>query len=626
MVVPVVPGGDVDDGQSAGSARCELEQPGAQKGAKCPRCNPACGVNRWNAAKERYVPFHRANAAGERCPCAGSHGGARRGPGPKRDSAPSCQSLGPARKARRAMPEMVEHEAADDQLERVLQGDELLADFHAPESATSPDKYAQTKFTAHAARLPARLVEAGALVAAKHGFRNKALWESFLFFTASLLRLQPPELLREGARERLADVALERHEDDVLAGKCVTTMLDMGWRSRSDAAQLYRRFFPRQALCERTLGPWVFALRVFRYPGSMEFVEAALRGYSGAEVSAAFSKAIGEDEEETLLALFTEGLQLEFTLRASITAAFDPRDGRRQVYREECERASPDDKRGDHMLRAMRQWYEHAPAMATAVMDVYRALAALDGPSLGTACLALMGAILDLELLGRPFADPFLSVEEKSSCYYAKFILDSIYWLVGSACCSSGENRDAGFPAGGMKPRCACAASRLLLRARGKHMFIGPALRELIVSLRCPARGDKAGLVRGVLGAAQDLLPDFNSLFLCDLDLYALQFFPCIWGKWLMAVQRLSAALPADSAEHLVVLDRLRRGIRRREKERIFPLETVRIRELWGGLRRLALVADFLAAPAAQQRRVCDEVAWAATGNLRKYVSDLLSH
>ena len=625
VALPSFPGGEADGEPSPPPAQCDLEKPDAQKGMKCPRCNPLCGLNRWSDAKGCYVPFHRKTTDGQRCPCAGNHGGARGArAGCKRDSAGSCSAPGPAPKARRAAPDTVEHDPDDDRLERALQDDALLSDFLAPESSTNPDKYDQAKFTAHSARLPAPLMEAGARVAAKHDLRNKALWGSFLFFAATLIRMQPPELLRQGARERLAAVVLQRHEDDVLAGKYVTTMLDVGWRSRSkEAAQLYRRFFARKPLSEETLGPWCFALCVFRYPGTMAFVEAALRGYSEPEVAAAFGKDIAADDAESLLRLFTEGLQLEFTLRTSITAAFDPHDGRRQVYREECDRAAPDDKRGDHMLKAMRQWYQQAPAMATAIMAAHRALAALDWPALDAACLALMGEILDLELLGRAFADPLLSVQERSSCYHGKFILDSIYWLLGSSCCTASGNLAPGYPAQGMKPRCSCDSCRLLFRAREKHMFIGPALRELLISLHCPARGAKAGLARGVLELAQALLPDFNAMFQCELDLYALQFLPCIWGKWLMATERLGRALPADAPEYLTVLERLRKGVRRGEKERIFELETIRIRELWVGIRQFGFVQEFIAAPALKQRRICDHVVWNAPGT-RKFVSEIL--
>ena len=39
---------------------CELEKPGAQKGTKCPRCNPYCAVNHWSDKEQAYKFLHKS--------------------------------------------------------------------------------------------------------------------------------------------------------------------------------------------------------------------------------------------------------------------------------------------------------------------------------------------------------------------------------------------------------------------------------------------------------------------------------------------------------------------------------------------------------------------------------------
>ena len=139
-------------------------------------------------------------------------------------------------------------------------------------------------------------------------------------------------------------------------------------------------------------------------------------------------------------------------------------------------------------------------------------------------------------------------------------------------------------------------------------MFIGPALRQLIVNLMQPGHGEKAGIERKILEIAKAMLPVMNKLFHCDLDLYALQFSPCLWGKWVAAITYLGSP---DSTEYAMKLERLICGTRRgRDKARIYQLESKFIKELWNGLGKANLLDEFRGASTAGKKRAFDGLYW----------------
>ena len=156
-----------------------------------------------------------------------------------------------------------------------------------------------------------------------------------------------------------------------------------------------------------------------------------------------------------------------------MAAAFDPQDGRRQVYSQPCAELAPDDKRADHIYHALTNWYDRAPMLATAVMAMCEAPANKDLAALDGACCKTMQEVLQVELLGRAFAADGLTVEEMAGCYHGKFLMDSMCDMVGASTCTFiSREGQADVPLAGVKGRCACETCRMLLRARRRHMNI----------------------------------------------------------------------------------------------------------------------------------------------------------
>ena len=113
--------------------------------------------------------------------------------------------------------------------------------------------------------------------------------------------------------------------------------------------------------------------------------------------------------------------------------------------------------------------------------------------------------------------------------------MDTVYALVIATMCEN-VSRDGKQlqPVPSVKGRCSCGACSMLLQAWRKHMFLGPALRDLLLALKQPEHGETASTLRQTLRNARNLLGDMNELLKCDLDLYALQYNEisrCIDGK-----------------------------------------------------------------------------------------------
>lgn len=353
----------------------------------------------------------------------------------------------------------------------------------------------------------------------------------------------------------------------------------------------------------------------------MHFVRSALSCLGTAPFRAVIQSSRFPHDCPRLVELLQEALGLDLALRTSVSAAFDVHDGRRQIFRVQCEERARDDARANHLYAALPQWYSCAIQLALSVESLFTALqehartlggnpeenavnreSGLTLPqSLERICEDVMEKVLNVPLLGCPGNKP---LEERALCYAAKFVLDSIYWLLIAASCWHAKKR--GVPGRVHKYRCDCPPCLLILQVRKKFMAIGPAFRMLTLALLRPPSGHRASTEKGVLAFARQLLPDVNALLLADLDLYALQFLPCIWGKWLAAVGHLApyGLDPPGVAEHArpesagtanvggasagsaleAKLRRLERTPRREDKETIFALESLRLVELWEGL------------------------------------------
>ena len=111
-------------------------------------------------------------------------------------------------------------------------------------------------------------------------------------------------------------------------------------------------------------------------------------------------------------------------------------------------------------------------------------------------------------------------------------------------------------------------------------MFIGPAMRLLLVALRQPAEGTRADLERRAMDICAKLLADLNIFFSSTLDLYSVQFTPCIWGKFLGYGIRLQEAAAEGVHKLHHVHNVLKCSDRRRDKERILKMEGVVLSEM----------------------------------------------
>ena len=103
-------------------------------------------------------------------------------------------------------------------------------------------------------------------------------------------------------------------------------------------------------------------------------------------------------------------------------------------------------------------------------------------------------------------------VSERAGCYAAKSTLDDAYWMIMCETCS-GCARQKLRSVANVGARCQCEACRIILHARQRCMFIGPAMRLLLVALRQPAEGARADLERRAMDICAKLLADLNMFF-----------------------------------------------------------------------------------------------------------------
>ena len=144
-------------------------------------------------------------------------------------------------------------------------------------------------------------------------------------------------------------------------------------------------------------------------------------------------------------------------------------------------------------------------------------------------------------------------------------------------------------------------------QVRQQCMFIGPAFRNLLISLCWEGCTNKAKLEREAMDIGVRLLADLNDLCRSSFDLYALQFVPCIWGKFVRGLARLLHAEPGNVQD---VLASLSMSERRRLKERIMFLESRAISEFWRKCDTLKCNDEMHATSGRNLRCLIDRVCW----------------
>ena len=135
-------------------------------------------------------------------------------------------------------------------------------------------------------------------------------------------------------------------------------------------------------------------------------------------------------------------------------------------------------------------------------------------------------------------------------------------------------------------------------------------MRHLLAALRQPAHGARASLDRSAMQICADLLTDLNDIFSSTLDLYALQFLPCIWGKFLRHGLRLQEAAGKGSQELRRVHAAIKCSDRRRDVERILFLESHVLSEMLHGCEQRNLSKELHEYSAAVVSRVADRLNW----------------
>ena len=410
------------------------------------------------------------------------------------------------------------------------------------------------RFRNHGALLPEALEKAASVLADKYEFTDLTLWRSFLWFFGFLASLQPAALIdldmKTQFQKKYSNVG--QHEMSLFDCKYVDKNLDMAFRSRSkQAGVLWRDLYGSLPVTAQRLGVWALLDAIFRYPGDVRCVRGCLAACPHEDVVYLFSEGLTQDNLQPVTDMLKRGFQLDWSMRSTVSAYFSKGDGRKLVYSSPKPAISPDDKRCDHMHAALTSWAQAAGKVAECMMFLKAALEAADAdveraePEAIRCALELMHAILQYDLLGRPGVKMDRPVPERAGCYAAKFVLDDCYWLIMCATCLN-VKRSCDGEVTHARARCPCLRCKLLLKVRQQCMFIGPAFRNLLMSLRGEGCSNKAKLEREAMDIGVRLLADLNDVCRSSFDLYALQFAPCIWGKFTRGLARLLNAEPRN--------------------------------------------------------------------------------
>ena len=506
------------------------------------------------------------------------------------------------------------------------------------ESEANVSKYDSELFLRHGGTLPTRVERFVGHLVEHYNIQNVALLRSFLWMFSLLITFQPPEIVSAAVLSEMKQFhqPLSDEHQKILGGGCVDTYLDMGWRSRSkQGACLFRDLFGKIVPVQVCLlAAWFLADCTCRYPGNRNALDSALLTQSDDHVRAVFMGGLTPSNADDIVAFLEKAFIRDWNMRTSCASYFDRNDGRKLTYSCQLPTHSPDDKRLDHMLVALHSWARVAPYVASvlfSLVEIITRAADLDVAAENnwktkedTMTEKLMHYILQLDLLGRPGADISIPVVERAGCYAAKFMLDDCFWLLMCICCQVAR-RKCPRTVVSIQPRCQCRCCLRILRLRKKFMFMGPAFRDLLVALKQPATGCRAALVRSSLVLAREMLHDVNCLFEASLDLYALQFIPCIWGKVLRYERRLVVAVCSGGHEVHRVSKAIYKSSRRRDRDRLMFLESKAMGEFHLGVERLRLKDQVLEVSPLTLRKAVDVVSWGMMPDSRKVLALLAS-
>ncbi|CAK8985809.1 Uncharacterized protein SCF082_LOCUS290, partial [Durusdinium trenchii] len=371
------------------------------------------------------------------------------------------------------------------------------------------------------------------------GLSDHALTASFVRMLGLVASRQPADLLDTSVREELQSFfsGLPVAEEKALLH--VEHKLDTAYRSRAKTCvHFYVHLFGHSSVTQPTVALWLLCICPFRYFGRPELLENALIALGEAKVREVFGGGLTPDTRESVVKTLRMGLLRDWAYRSSVKGYRDQNDGRCRVYSLKLPSFAPDDRRLDHMLVALDSWSYAAMTCAGAILRILGELGQTERVAanrLEEAVVNLMDGVLQMDLIGRPGASG--SVQDRAACYASKFVLDTLYWFI--LCCACRRVSQPPYTAVSMEEpvaRCACVACRDMLLVRQRWGFVGPALRLFYKKAGGPQPVDARSLPH-----CTAMLKLVNQHLQASFCVYALQFVPCIWGKFLRLARLLSS-------------------------------------------------------------------------------------
>ena len=377
------------------------------------------------------------------------------------------------------------------------------------------------------------------------GITNRALFHSFVAFVFLMLSVQPSQLVPTGAQSRLAGAvsAIEPLAHEVvsaapfLGGK---PYLDGALRSRPlYSVNMHTILFPGRENTAGTFALWSFCDACFRYFGTTLAMDTTL--FSEA-LPSRFAAGLNPGNAAAWAEYATGLFVRRLGPRSSVSALFDPHDGRRCTFAKSTavpDRVMANSRLVDHLLHAFPLWTQSAcPRVGEAMYALY--IYILEDGSDNDRVLGLgrqlMLALLCYHLMGRPRLKPSLDFNMKIFCYACKFLFqDHVYLLAFLSCQRTHEIR------------CSCRCCKVYMWFRQHLAFMGPAPKHLFKALMDGA-APMAQRLCNVLPVWVRMARLFNGRYGMEVDLYAFQALPCFWRSFQAILQRYRAVGKLPSA------------------------------------------------------------------------------
>lgn len=387
-------------------------------------------------------------------------------------------------------------------------------------------------------------------------FQDSDLLGSFLFFFLAQLGRAPSFLFSsQGAaaayRQRLEaapEPARTALEQGLSYG--ALPLADSSLRKRSKTAvRWFRRLYGAADIRPASAAGWLCLLAMFRYTGSIEFMEQTVFAESGLALPVRELLAAGltPDSATAWGPALQRVVIAAAELRSSVAGWFESRDGRRRCFRaKDALQHGPWNYRPlDHLLAALPLWVNAALNAALAFMDLLSAVRqGVPQTEQEGQCESFMRSLSEFPLLGRKgvrAAKP----EEFMFAYGAKFLLADAFQLLQCAVCAGGETRglEDTQVLKAAAARCQCSRCLAVYALRLKYSFFGPAAPALHCALLRRSPSDTAARQETV-SVWRALAQFLNAEASVKLCLYFYQMLPCSWRRFSTQCARAENGAP----------------------------------------------------------------------------------